>query len=66
MGDDDEGDAQAFLNLDQLELGFLAQFLVERAQGLVEQKQLGTLGQSAGQGNALALAPESWCGLRRP
>ena len=56
VGDDDEGDAQRFLDLDQLELGFLAQLLVERAERFVEQQQLWPLGQGAGQGHALALA----------
>ena len=56
VGDDDEGDAEGFLDLDQLELGFLAQLLVERAERLVEQQELGALGEGAGEGDALALA----------
>ena len=45
-----------FLDLDQLELGLLAQLLVERAERLVEQQQLRPLGQRAGERDALALA----------
>ena len=56
VGDDDEGDAGLFLNLDQFILGLFAQLLVECAERLVEQQQLGVLGERAGKGNALALA----------
>ena len=56
MGDEDGGDADAALNLPQLDLHFLAQPAVERAEGLVEQQHLGLGDQSAGQGNALLLA----------
>jgi hypothetical protein len=44
------------LDFHQLELGFLAQLLVERAERFVEQQQLGPLGEGAGEGDALALA----------
>ena len=38
--DDDEGDAQCLLDVDQLELRVLAQLLVERGERLIEQQQL--------------------------
>ena len=56
VGDDDEGDAERLLDLHQLELGLLAQLLVERAERLVEQQELRPLGEGAGQRDALALA----------
>ena len=56
VGDDDEGDAGALLDVHQLELRVLAQLLVEGAERLVQQQQLGLLGQGAGQRHALALA----------
>ncbi len=37
---DDERDAEPLLNVHELELGVLAQFLVERAERLVEQQDL--------------------------
>jgi hypothetical protein len=46
----------SLLQVHQLELGFLAQLLVERAERFVEQQQLGPLGERAGQRHALALA----------
>ena len=58
MSDDDKGDAQRLLDLDQFELGFLAQLLDQCAERLVEQ-QLGPLGESLGQSDALTLPPES-------
>ena len=54
--DHDEGDAQALLDVEQLELRVLAQLLVERGQRLVEQQQLRPLHQRARQRDALALA----------
>jgi hypothetical protein len=56
VGDDDEGEAEALLQVHQLELGFLAQLLVEGAERLVEQQHLGALGQRTGERHALALA----------
>ena len=55
MRDHDEGHAQALLDPEQLELRLLAQLLVERAQRLIEQQQLGPLDQRARQRDALAL-----------
>ena len=55
VGHGDEGDPDAFLEVDQLELGRLAQPLVQGPQGLVQEQELGVLGQAAGQGDALAL-----------
>ena len=72
----DEGQAEALLDVDQLELGALAQLLVERAQRLVEQQHLGALDDRAGQRHALLLAARelvraallapSSCTSRRP
>ena len=56
VGDDDEGDAGLVLDVHELELGVLAQLLVERAERLVEQQQLRLLGERAGERDALALA----------
>ncbi len=56
VGDHDEGHAEAFLDLDQFVLCFLAQLLVERAQRFIEQEQFGALGQRPGKGDALTLA----------
>ena len=55
VGHHHEGDAEPLLDRHQLELGLLAQLLVERAERLVEQQHLGLLDQRAGQGNPLAL-----------
>ena len=55
VGHGHEGDAEAFLEVDQLELGVLAQALVERPERLVQQQQLGMLGEAARQRHALAL-----------
>ena len=56
VGDDDEGEAELLLQVDQLELGLLAELLVERAERLVEQQHLRLLGERAGERDALALA----------
>ena len=56
VGDDDEGEAEIDLQVGQLELGLLAQLLVERPERLVEQQHLGLLGERAGKRDALALA----------
>ena len=41
--DHDEGDAKLLLNVEQLELGMLAQLAIERGQRLIEQEQFGRL-----------------------
>ena len=56
VSDDDEGDAQALLDVDELELGMLAQLPVERRQRLIEQQQLRALHQRPGQRHPLPLA----------
>ena len=56
MGDNQECDSDPFLDADQLASGFVAQFAVERGQRLVEQQQLGHLGERPRQRHALALA----------
>ena len=54
--DDDEGHAEVVLDVHQLELGLLAQLLVERGERLVEEQHLRPLGERAGERHALALA----------
>jgi hypothetical protein len=54
--DDQKRHAQLVLQADQLELRVLTQLLVERAQGLIEQQQLGPLDQRARERHALLLA----------
>jgi hypothetical protein len=44
VGDHDEGDSGLELDVGKLELGRLAQLLVERGEGFVEQQELGLLG----------------------
>ena len=56
MRDHHAGHTNRLDDVDQLELSLLAQLFVECAQRLVEQQQLGPLGQAAGQGHALLLA----------
>ncbi len=56
VGDDDEGQAEAALQLHQLELRLAAQLLVERRHRLVEQEHARPLDQRTGQRHALALA----------
>jgi hypothetical protein len=41
----------------------LAQLLVERGEGLVEQQHLGALDQRPRERDALGLAPEIWRGM---
>jgi len=55
VGDHDEGDAEPLLNVEQLELGVLAQLLVERGERLIEQQQLRALDERARERDALAL-----------
>jgi hypothetical protein len=52
---DDEGQSQALLDVDQLELRLLAQLPVERAKWLVEQQYLRPLDHSARQRHPLLL-----------
>ena len=56
MRDHDAGHAHLLDDADQLELGALAQFFVERAQGLVQQQQTRPLGQATRQRHPLLLA----------
>ncbi|MCY1411333.1 hypothetical protein D9M71_267170 [compost metagenome] len=56
VGHHHAGHANALDDLHQLQLHLRAQLLVQRAHRLVEQQQLRTFGQRAGQGDALALA----------
>ena len=56
VGDVDEGDAQALLNVLQLHLHLAPQLQIQRAQGLVQQQQLRLKDQRAGDGHALALS----------
>jgi hypothetical protein len=55
VGDDDGGDAEALLQLAQLDLHVLAQVGVQRRQRLVEQKDLRVDGKAAGDRDTLAL-----------
>ena len=64
--DDDEGHTEALLDVEQLELGVLAQLLVERRERLIEQQQLGALDQRARQRHALALPAGQLVRLARP
>lgn len=56
MGDEDEGDSNAPLQAFQLDLQLFAQFLVQRAERLVEEQHLGLVDQRARQGDPLLLA----------
>ena len=55
VGDHDHRHTHLLDDVDQLELGLLAQLLVQRTQGLVQQQQLGPLGQAARQRHTLLL-----------
>ena len=66
VGDVDHGDAEALVQLPDLELHLLAQLLVERAQRLVHQDQLRLEHQRAGDRDALLLAAGSCAGRRAP
>src|SRR5262249_53234520 len=63
--DHDEGDAEALLDVEQLELRVLAQLLVERGQRLIEQQQFRPLDQRTRQRYALALAARQLVRLAR-
>ena len=56
VGHDDEGDADLMLQIHELELGLLAQFLVQRRQRLIEQQHLRAAHQRPRQRHALPLA----------
>ncbi len=56
VGDHHAGDADVVDDVGELDLRFLAQLLVERAERLVEEQQLRLLGQAARQRDALLLA----------
>src|SRR5208283_4649627 len=56
VGDEHERDAHLILNVHELELRLFAQFLVERAQRLVEEQHLGPANEGASERHALALA----------
>ena len=61
----DEGHPGAFLNAHQLELGVLAQLLVQRGQRLVQQQKLGLTRQRPGQRHPLALTARNLVRLAR-
>ena len=56
VGDVDDGDAEPLVDVLDLELHLLAQLLVERAERLVHQHELGLEDQRAGKRDALLLA----------
>ena len=60
-----EGDAGAALHGLQFEAHLLAQFGIERGEGLVEQQDVGLQDQGAGEGHALALAAGELRGTAR-
>ena len=59
VGDEDEGDADAALDLAQLDLHLLAQLLVERPQRLVQQQHLGPADQARASATRWRWPPES-------
>ncbi len=63
VGDHHAGHADFLDDVDELDLGFFAQLLVERAERLVEQQQLRPLGQAACERDALLLASRQLMGL---
>ena len=63
MGHDHEGGAEADLQVHELELGLLAQLLVERGERLVEQQDARAFRQRARQGDALALPAGELLGI---
>ena len=56
VGDVDEGDAHGLLDALEFDLHILAQTQIQRAQRLVQQKDLGPVHQSTGDGDPLLLA----------
>src|SRR5579862_1161655 len=60
---EEEGRTDLVLDVHQLELGLLAELLVERAQRLVEQQHLGPADERAGERHALLLAARKLVGL---
>ncbi len=63
VGHYDEGEAELVLQAHHLESRALAQLAVERRQRLVEQQNLGSLDQGAGERHALALTTGKLRGL---
>ena len=63
MRDDDKRDAEVLLQVYQLELCVLAQFLFERSQWFVEQQQLRPLHECTGQRDPLLFAAGKSFGL---
>ena len=55
MGDENEGDPRALLDLFQLVLHIFAQFQIEGAQRFVKQKHFGMIDQRPGDGHTLLL-----------
>ena len=56
VGDHHAGHTHSLDDIDQFKLRLLSQLFVQGTQGLVQQQQLRTLGQAAGQRHALLLA----------
>ncbi len=56
MGDEDEGDAETFLEVFEFDLHGLAQAGVECGEGFVQEQDLGLADDGAGEGDALLLA----------
>ncbi|MCY1522259.1 hypothetical protein D9M68_571040 [compost metagenome] len=63
VGDHDAGHADLLQDLHELDLRFLANLLVQRGHGLIQQQQLGAFDQAARQGDALLLAARQLAGL---
>jgi hypothetical protein len=56
VGDEDEGDAELTLQRFQLVLHLLAQLVIQRRKGFIEQQQARFVDHRAGDGHALLLA----------
>ena len=63
VGDDDEGGAEADLQVHELELRLLAQLLVEGGERLVQEQHLRPFRQRAGERDALALSAGQLLGI---
>ena len=63
MGDEDSGEVDVFLEVEQPAAEFLADLGIERAERLVEEEDLGLGGEGAGEGDALALAAGELVGV---
>ena len=59
----DRTGGQPFQNLDQFNLGFLTNLLVQCGHGLVQQEQLGPLDQATRQSDTLLLTTRQLIGL---